>query len=104
MCRRNFKMSFRKVNEDDILSDLLSTREDSLLGYTTEEDKKHTISIDEISEKILKNVPKQNKKYVQKQLEKLDENILDYLCYLNDKFYRNGFVDGIQIIIGCIKE
>lgn len=97
-------MSFRKVNEDDILSDLLSTREDTLLGYTTEEDKKHTISIDEISEKILKNVPKQNKKYVQKQLEKLDENFLDYLCYWNEKFYRNGFVDGVQIIIGCVEK
>lgn len=45
-------MSFRKVNEDDILSDLLSTREDCLLGYTTEEDKIHTISTDELSEKI----------------------------------------------------
>lgn len=97
-------MSFRKVNEDDILSDLLSTREDSLLGYTTKEDKKHTICIDEISEKILKNVPKQNKKYVQKQLEILDENFLDYLCYWNDKFYRNGFVDGVQMIIGCINN
>ena len=96
-------MSFRKVNTDDILSDLLSTR-DSLLGYTTDEDKKHTICIDEISEKILKNVPKQNKKYVQKQLEILDENFLDYLCYWNDKFYRNGFVDGVQMIVGCIEE
>lgn len=45
-------MSFRKVNEDDILSDLLSTREDRLLGYITVETKKHTIYIDEISEKI----------------------------------------------------
>lgn len=97
-------MNFRKVNEDDILKDWLTCREDCLLDYTTEEDKKHTISIDDISEKILKNVPKQNKKYVQKQLEKLDENFLDYLCYLNDKFYRNGFVDGVQIIMGCIDE
>ncbi len=58
-------MSFRKVNKNDILSDLLSTREDSLLGYTTDKDKKHTICIDDISEKILKNVFKKNKKYVQ---------------------------------------
>lgn len=45
-----------------------------------------------------------NKKYVKKQLEKLDENILDYLCYWNEKFYRNGFVDGVQIIIGCVEK
>ncbi len=54
-------MSFRNVNEDNILSDLLSTREDCLLGYTTAEDKKHIIYIGEISENIKKNVPKQNK-------------------------------------------
>lgn len=97
-------MSFRKVNEDDILRDWLTCREDYLLGYITEEDKDHEIFIDEISEKILKTVPKQNKKYVKKQLEKLDENILDYLCYWNEKFYRNGFVDGVQIIMGCVEE
>mgnify|MGYP007081385711 CR=1 FL=1 len=104
MYRRIFEMSFRKVNEDDILRDLLTCREDYLLGYTTEEDKDYEIYIDEISEKILKHVPKQNKKYVKKQLEKLDENILDYLCYWNEKFYRNGFVDGVQIIMGCFEE
>lgn len=97
-------MSFRRVNEDDILSALLSAREDCLLGYITKEDKEHEIFIDEISEKILKNVPKQNKNYVKKQLEKLDENLLEYLCYWNEKFYRNGFVDGVQMIMGCIEE
>lgn len=61
MYSRIFEMSFRNVNEDNILSDLLSTREDCLLGYTTAEDKKHIIYIGEISENIKKNVPKQNK-------------------------------------------
>lgn len=75
-----------------------------MLGYITKEDKEHEIFIDEISKKILKNVHKQNKKYVKKQLEKLDENILEYLCYWNEKFYRNGFVDGVQMIVGCIEE
>ncbi len=96
-------MGFRKVNEDDILSDLLSCREDYLLGRTTEEDKKHNICIDAISERILKNVPEQNKKYVQEQLEQLDDNFLDYICYWNEKFYRNGFVDGVQMILGCVE-
>ena len=56
------------------------------------------------SERILKNVPKQNKKYVKKQLELLDINFLDYVCYYNEKYYRNGFVDGIQLIIGCLSN
>ena len=54
------------------------------------------IVFDEIAEKILKNVPKQNQKYVQKQL--------DELCYWNEKYYRNGFIDGYQIAMSCFEE
>lgn len=27
-----------------------------------------------------------------------------YLSYWNEKYYRNGFVDGVQIVIGCYKK
>ena len=74
------------------------------LAYLTEEDKKHYIHFDEISERILKNVPNQNKKYVKKQLELLDRNFLDYVCYYNEKYYRNGFCDGVQLIVGCVNS
>ena len=67
-------------------------------------DRKHFVYFDEISERILKNVPEQNKKYVQKQLNKLDENFMDYICYWNEKYYRNGFVDAIQLIIGRLDK
>ena len=56
--------NFREVN-DDIIKEWLEFREENLLRYTTEEDRKHCIYFDEISANILKNVPKQNKKYVQ---------------------------------------
>lgn len=74
------------------------------LSTLTEEGKKHWVYFDEISERILKNVPKENKKYVQKQLNKLDENFMDYICYWNEKYYRNGFVDGVQLIGGCLEK
>ena len=96
-------VNFREVN-DDILKDWLNCREQEVFDSLTEEDKKHFIYFDEISENILKNVPKENKKYVQKQLDKLDENFMDYLCYWNEKYYRNGFVDGSQLVMGCVKE
>jgi len=51
----------------------------------------------------LKNVPEQNKKYVKKQLEQLDENFMDYIFYWNEKYYRNGFVDGVELINGCFE-
>ncbi len=95
--------NFREVN-DDIIKEWLEFREKNLLRYTTEEDRKHCIYFDEISANILKNVPKQNKKYVQKQLDKIDQNYMNYLCYWNEKYYRNGFVDGSQLVMGCFNE
>lgn len=95
--------NFREVN-DDILREWLSYREETELGYLTNEDKKHNINFDEIVENVLKNVPKQNKKYVKKQLDNLDKNFMDYICYWNEKYYRNGFVDGSQLVMGCFDE
>ena len=91
--------NFREVN-DDILREWILFREDELSSITCDEDKKHWVYFDEISEKILRNVPKKNKKYVQKQLEILDDNFLDYLGYWDEKYYRNGFVDGSQLVMG----
>jgi hypothetical protein len=73
-----------------------------LCSNLSAEDKKHFIYFDEISEKILKNVPKQSQKYVKKQLDQLDENFMDYICYWNEKYYRNGFCDGVELIGGCL--
>ncbi|MBP3596226.1 MAG: hypothetical protein J6J60_02340 [Clostridia bacterium] len=70
----------------------------------TPQDKKYCIYFDELAEKILNNVPKQNKKYVQKQLNQLDKNFIDYFCYWNEKYYRNGFVDGSQLVMGCLNK
>ena len=93
--------NFREVN-DNILRNQLSFRDETIFGILTEEDKKHHIYFDEICERILKNVPKQKQKFVKKQLDKLDKNFMDYLCYWNEKYYRNGFCDGIKIIISVV--
>ena len=66
---------------------------------TDEEDSKHVIQYDDIAEKILKNVPIQNQKYVKQQLELLDKNYIDYFDYWCEKYYRNGFVDSIELLI-----
>ena len=95
--------NLREVN-DDILKDWLEFREDFISSLASEEDKKHFIYFEEISEKILRNVPKQNKKYVEKQLRQLDDNFFDYICYWNEKYYRNGFCDGVQLIGGCFNN
>ena len=95
--------SLREVN-DDILKDWLLFREDEISSLSCDEDRKHWVYFDEISENILKSVPKQNRFYIQKQLNKLDNNFLDYLGYWNEKYYRNGFCDGVQLILECLKQ
>jgi len=56
-----------------------------------------------ISNCILKSIPKQNRPFVQKQLNKLDDNVMDYIGYWNEKYFRNGFCDGIELIVGSTK-
>ena len=56
--------NFREVN-DDILKEWLEFREETAFCEMSPQDKKYCIYFEEIVEKILKNVPKQNKKYVQ---------------------------------------
>ena len=94
-------VSFREVN-DDILKEWLLFREEEISSLSCEEDKKHWVYFDEISDKILKSIPKNNRDYVKKQLDILDNNFFDYISYWNEKYYRNGFVDGIELINGVI--
>ncbi len=89
--------NLREVKED-LLKEWIEFREETAFCEMTSQDKKYCICFEEISEKILKNVPEQNKKYVQKQLEQLDKNYMDYLDYWNEKYYRNGFADVIELL------
>ena len=95
--------NFREVN-DDILKDWLEFREDQIFANNSEKDKKHYLYFDELSDNILMNVSEENRQYVQKQLDVLYDNFIDYLGYWNEKYYRNGFCDGVQIIMGCFEE
>lgn len=88
--------NFREVN-NDMLKDWFDIREDVLFNKLSEQDKKYSIYFDEISKNILKNVPKQNQKYVEKQLDRIYENFMDYITYWNEKYYRNGFCDGVEM-------
>ena len=55
-------VNFREVN-DDILKEWLLYREDVISSLSCEEDRKHWVYFDEISDKILKSIPKQNRDF-----------------------------------------
>ena len=105
MYRRILDMvNFREVNEDDILKEWLEYREDNLLCQLSDEDYKHSLNFDRFCEKISRNVSKDNKQFVQSQLDKLYNDFMKYLDYCCEKYYRNGVVDGSQLIMGCFEE
>ena len=57
-------MDLNKNKIKELIDSWCEFRDENISTLTCEEDKKHWIYIDEISEKILKNVPNKNKKYV----------------------------------------
>ena len=91
-------MEFNKEKFNNLFNDWIRFRDESFCSLT-KEDKEHLIDFDKYSNNILRNVSPTNKNYVQKQLDKLDENYLDYIGYWNDKYYKNGFKDAVNLIL-----
>ena len=75
--------------KDDLLKDWLYFRNEDFCSLVNAEDRKHMIKFDEF--------PKQSRPFVQKHLNKLDDNVIDYIGYWNEKYYRNGGCDGVHI-------
>ncbi len=90
-------INFRNVNENDILKEWFDFREETYLCYADKQDRENKFKFDFFRENILKNIPKQNQKYIDKQL-------VMYLTYITEKYYRNGFVDGSQLVMWCFDE
>ncbi len=74
-------MSSLRDVKDDLLKNWLYFRDEDLCSLANAEDRKHMIKFDEFSDIILKSIPKQNRPFVQKQLNKLDDNVIDYIGY-----------------------
>lgn len=91
--------NFRE-NNNDILRNWFEFREDSICTMC-DADKKYIESFENVRKKILSNVLDKNKDFVEKQLNVLDKAFMDYLHYWNEKCYRNGFCDGVEIAVGC---
>lgn len=94
--------NFRE-NNNDILKEWFEFREDSICTMC-DADKEYIKSCEDATKKILHNVSDKNKAFVEKQLNALDKAFMDYLYYWNEKCYRNGFCDGLELIMGCFEK
>ena len=84
-------------NINSLLKEWFEFREEQISTFS-DEDRKHFNFVEEVSQKILNNVSKKNRKYVEKQIEKLSYSFYGYAGYLNEKYYMSGFKDAILIV------
>ena len=66
-------MNNLRIVKDDLLKDWLYFRDENFCSLVNTKDRKHMIKFDEICDSILKSIPKQNRPFVQKQLNKLND-------------------------------
>ena len=88
---------------NDIIQDWLEFREDEINSNPDSNDKNYYACFEEISENIINAVSEINSEYVKSQLEKLDDNYMDYMGAWCHKYYKSGFSDGMKIVAGCYK-
>ena len=94
----------RKVNNKDILKDWYECREENYLSHISpDEDFSNDLKIDIYRKNILKNVNKQKRKYIKKQMDYMYENIMNYSDYITEKYYRNGFCDAFELFLGLLQ-
>ena len=90
------KLSNNELN--DLLSDWIIFRDEEL-ARLTKEDKKHLLHFDELEDKLLKSLPYKNREFAKKILEQIYDDFLDFSSYYNDKYYRAGFGDCLNLVI-----
>ena len=93
-----------RKTDDDILKDWFIFREQSFCTNIKKEDSKHFLLLDEIFDDILENTTKDNQKFIKEKLDMINKDVLDYVVYWNEKYYKNGFCDGIKLITSAIEN
>ena len=94
---------FRGLN-DDMLQQLMNAREEVFCKEINSNYEKLDTNFNEFLEKILDQVPKENKERTRKLLMNLDDSFTKSFTNYISIYYRNGFVDGVQMILGCISK
>lgn len=87
----------------DIIELIYSAEEKILDEKIKEVNKKTKEKIKDIDlEKILENTSKPNE--LRKALEKIEENYSIKIAEYNREFYKQGFKDGVNLILNCLKR
>lgn len=94
-------MEINKNKLQNLLDEWLKFREEEI-ATLTKEDKKYLPHFEERIPTILKDVPQEYKTLVNKILEEMYDNIMDYSNHWNRKHYMTGFSDSLSLIISAL--
>ena len=83
---------------NDLLKQWIIFRDEEL-ATLTKEDKKHPLRFEDFENKLLKKLPNEYKKNSEMLLEKMYDDFLDFSNYYNEKYYRAGFGDFLNLVI-----
>lgn len=86
-------------SDDELLQDWMEFRFEKLESNLTDEDRKHALNYDTFCEKILDVIPDKDSDYVSDILDDFREELLNYSIYWNEKYYKTGFSDCLNLVI-----
>ena len=104
---------FKELLSDDIVSELFHEREDKIYNRTIEEKKQLKQLLNKNNEDYeniliaINNVPKafiETRELLKQNIDTEIETLNRINGYDNEKFYKIGFCDGINLIIDCLKN
>lgn len=93
-------MKEKQIN--DLLEQWIVFRDEEL-SHLTNEDGKHPLHFEEYEDKLLKSLPYKNRERTKIILDKMYNNVIDYCSYYNEKYYKAGFSDCLNLVIRSLK-
>ena len=92
-----------KIINKNIIEKIYQAEEKRLDETIKEVNKKVKDQIKDINiRKLLENTPNPNE--LEKVLERIEENYSIKIAQYNQEFYKQGFIDGVNLIINCFKS
>ena len=86
-------------DEKNVLEKWLKFREEELECGLSKEDKKHMYDFEKCTDMVLNCVDGEMYDFDKKELDKLEEDILDSMGHFNRKYYMAGFSDALGILL-----
>ncbi len=91
-----------KIINKNIIEKIYQAEEKRLDETIKEVNKKVKDQIKDINiRKLLENTPNPNE--LEKVLERIEENYSIKIAQYNQEFYQQGFIDGVNLMINCLK-